>query len=371
MASRIVFHVDLDAFFASCEELRRPELRGRALVVGGDPRNGEGRGIVTTANYEARKFGLRSGMPVSRAWRLCPEAVFVRPDFDYYSGMARRAFDDLRARHPVLERASIDEAYIDATQVCSWSGAADFAAGVQRAVAAATGGLSASLGAGPNKLVAKIASDFRKPRGVTVVPPDEVQAFLDPLGVRRIPGIGPKTEPALAALGVRTIRDLRTYDPRILEERFGSQGAWMARAARGESDSPVQSAWEPSKSVGAERTYMEDTRSPAVVRATLRRLMSDLEDELGDAYWWKTVTLKVRYADFHTISRQASLPRHARDTAWARREVLRLLEGALADPRPVRLVGLRFGELAYGVRQRELTPYLGAPRPHLAAAGAG
>src|SRR5688572_16911240 len=188
MQERIIFHLDLDAFFASCEEMRRPELKGKPLVVGSDPRGGKGRGIVTTANYEARKFGIKSAMPISMAWRACPDANFVPTDHTFYSSVARKIFDALKERHPVFERTSIDEAYLDVTNECTWDTAEAFAKDVQRSVADVSGGLGISIGIAPNKLVAKIASDFRKPRGVTLVRPDVVQSFLDPLGVRKIPG---------------------------------------------------------------------------------------------------------------------------------------------------------------------------------------
>lgn len=360
MAERVVFHLDLDAFFASCEELRRPELKGKPLVVGSDPREGKGRGIVTTANYEARKFGVHSAMPISIAWRLAPDANYVPPDHSFYSSVARNIFDALRERHPVFERASIDEAYLDVTNECTWDTAEALARRVQEDVARTSGGLGISIGIAPNKLVAKIASDFRKPRGVTLVRPEFVQRFLDPLGVRKVPGIGPKTEPELHALGIRTVRDLRLADPEMLRSRFGSHGDWMMQAAQGTYASAVNTSWEPNKSISSEHTYFEDTRDPLEIRATLRRIMSDLEDELSDGYWWKTVALKVRFEDFETITRQASIPRPARDTTWARRVVLQLLARVLDDPRPVRLIGLRLGDLVYAPRQPDLRQFVAA-----------
>ena len=357
MAERIIFHLDLDAFFASCEEMRRPELKGKPLVVGSDPRGGKGRGIVTTANYEARKFGIKSAMPISMAWRACPDANFVPTDHTFYSSVARRIFDALKERHPVFERTSIDEAYLDVTSECTWDTAEALARDVQLFIAKVSGGLGISIGIAPNKLVAKIASDFRKPRGVTLVRSDLVQSFLDPLGVRKIPGIGPKTEPELHALGIHTIRELRNADAEMLRSRFGSHGDWMLQAAQGRHGSTVNTLWEPNKSISSEHTYFEDTRNPFEIRSTLRRIMSDLEHELSDGYWWKTVALKIRYQDFETVTRQASIPHPAKDTTWARRAVLRLLEGALSDPRHVRLVGLRLGDLVYAPGQPDLRKF--------------
>lgn len=355
---RIVIHLDMDAFFAACEVQRRPDLAGRPVVVGADPDDGRGRGVVTTASYEARPYGIRSGMPISTAWRRAPDAVYLPTDHAHYRAVSRRIFDALRAAH-VVEQVSVDEAYLDATERTTWDGVESFAASVQDDVAAASDGLTCSLGVAPNKLVAKIASDVNKPAGVTVVPPDRVQAFLDPLGAGRVPGIGPKSVQALDAMDVRTIRQLRAQPADTLDDRFGAHGRWMHRAARGQDDSPVNDAWEPNKSMSEERTFSRDATDARKVLAALRRMMDDLEEDLArQDYWYKVVAVKIRYADFTTLTRQASLPHHAQDTTAARRLVPRLVDELLGDPRPVRLVGLRLGELAHGLGQRDLPYYV-------------
>jgi DNA polymerase IV (DinB-like DNA polymerase) len=356
-SGRIVVHLDMDAFFAACEIQRRPDLKGTPVVIGADPRSGAGRGVVTTASYEARPFGIGSGMPISQAWRRNPDAVFLPTDHAHYHNVSRSIFDALRARH-VVEQVSVDEAYIDATDRTDWSRADDFARSLQQEVAAASGGLTCSLGVAPNKLVAKIASDRRKPAGVTVVPPASVQGFLDPLAVGVVPGIGPKSVEALAAMGVETLSDLRAFSMQDLENAFGAHGVWMHRAARGEHDAPVSDAWEPHKSVSTERTFPEDLADRARIVATLRSMMDELEGELIDeGYWYKTVAVKLRYADFDTLTRQWSLPHHSQNTTEARRVVPRLVDELLSDPRRVRLVGLRFGELAHGLGQADLPSY--------------
>lgn len=347
----------MDAFFAACEVQRRPELLGRPVVVGADPDEGGGRGVVTTASYEARPFGIRSGMPISTAWRRAPDAVYLPTDHAHYRAVSRRIFDALRSGH-VVEQVSVDEAYLDATGETAWPKAASFAASVQAEVAAASGGLTCSLGVAPNKLVAKIASDVRKPAGVTVVRPDDVPAFLDPLEVGRIPGIGPKSVEALDAMGIRTLAQLRAQPADTLDDRFGAHGRWMHRAAHGQDDSPVNDAWEPNKSMSEERTFSRDVTDARRVRAALRRMMDDLEGGLArEDYWYKVVAVKIRYDDFTTLTRQASLPHHARDTTAARRLVPQLVDELLDDPRAVRLVGLRLGELAHGLGQRDLPYY--------------
>ncbi|HLE97875.1 MAG TPA: DNA polymerase IV, partial [Candidatus Thermoplasmatota archaeon] len=218
-AGRRILHVDLDAFYASVETRERPELVGLPVIVGADPKEGRGRGVVTTASYEARRFGVRSAMPISQAWRLCPQGVFVPPRFDLYHDVSERLFGILRATGAVVEAASIDEAYLDASTL-----AADFvearalARRIQDAVLDAER-VSASVGVASNKLVAKIATDMRKPAGVTVVPAGKEVAFLGPLPVRKIPGVGPKTEGQLRDMHVTTCGDLARTPAGVLASR--------------------------------------------------------------------------------------------------------------------------------------------------------
>lgn len=363
---RIVLHLDMDAFFASCEEQRHPESAGRPLVVGASPREGRGRGVVIAANYAARRFGLRSAMPIQEAWRRCPEAVYVPPDHRHYGEMSRRIFEDLAARFPI-QRSSIDEGSLEAGPYTDWTGAAEFAAEIQARVAKATGGLGCSIGLGPNRLVAKIASDHRKPRGITPVPPDQVLTFLDPLPARSIPGIGPKTAQRLSEQGVLTVADLRRIPFEILTARFGAHGAFMHRAARGEGDGMAGSEADRSHSMSEERTLMEDTRDRGLLVRLLRRMMTSLERDLErHRYWFRNVAVKVRFSDFETHTKQASFPRPTSDTTLARRAVPGLLDAFLGDRRPVRLIGLRFGELAEPEGQRTLREF---PFPHACKPG--
>lgn len=359
---RIVLHLDMDAFFASCEELRHPEAAGGPLVVGASPKEGRGRGVVIAANYAARRFGLRSAMPIQEAWRRCPEALYVAPDHRHYGDTSRRIFEDLGGSFPVRQ-TSIDEASLEAGPYTDWTAAPEFAARIQARVAKTSGGLGCSIGVGTNRLVAKIASDHRKPRGITLVPPAETLSFLEPLAARCVPGIGPKTERRLAEQGIRTIADLRRTPIELLATQFGVHGEFMHRAARGEGDGMMGSEAERTHSMSEERTLLEDTRDRGVLVRLLRRMMTSLEQELArHRYWFRNVALKVRFSDFETHTKQASFPRPTSDTTPARRAVPRLLDAFLDDLRPVRLIGLRFGELAEPEGQRTLHDFV-FPRP--------
>src|SRR5438552_7750991 len=228
--SRIVLHVDMDAFYAAVEERYSPELRGRPVVVGADPKEGHGRGVVTTANYLARRYGIGSAMPISRAWRLAerarlngePPAIFVRGDFELYRRVSHRIMELLESQADAFQGGGIDEAYLDVSSLETFEAAADRARAIKAAIVEREG-LTCSVGIAPNKLVAKIASDFQKPDGLTLVQPESVQEFLDPMSIRVIPGIGPKAGAALNQRGIRTIRQLREIE---LEQLAAWMGRW-------------------------------------------------------------------------------------------------------------------------------------------------
>ena len=337
---RFVIHMDLDAFFASVEELDHPEWAGFPLVVGADPQAGRGRGVVTTANYEARKFGVRSATPISQAWQLCPHARFVRPRFERYAEKSGEVFRVLRGMADLVEPASIDEGYVDATgRAATFADAVALARAVQERIRAETS-LSASVGVATSKLVAKIATDMRKPAGLTAVPPGTEEAFLAPLPARKIPGVGPKTEARLAELGIATCADLAAAPASLLAREFGSWGPRLGQLARGIDDSPVEASWE-RKSVGSETTFDRDEADPEEWERTLRTLADEVGASLREeGRVARTVTLKVRLQGFETHTRARTLPRPVSDAATLARVALDLLR-EFAPPRPVRLLGLR------------------------------
>jgi DNA polymerase-4 len=342
MTGRTILHVDMDAFFAAVEQLRRPELRGRPVVVGGDgdPRK---RGVVSTASYEAREFGVRSGMPLRTAYRLCPHAVFLPVDFDAYREVSERMHAILRDTGAVVESLGLDEAFLDCT------GLPETGEAIARAVKdriARELHLTASVGVGPNKLVAKIASGLSKPDGLVVISPQDVQSRLAPLPVTVLWGVGPKTAAhLLEAFGVRTVGDLAAVPEDRLQEAFGPRaGAHLFRIARGIDESPVEAGGEP-KSISRERTFQVDLRRPETIRQMIRRLAVEVAGDLREAgYRAATITLKIRLAPFHTITRSRTLASPVDDDETVARVATELLDRVTVD-RPVRLVGVRAAKL--------------------------
>jgi DNA polymerase IV len=343
---RAILHLDMDAFYAAVEQRDRPELRGRPVVVGADPRGGRGRGVVSTASYEARRFGVGSAMPISVAFKLCPDGVYLPVDMEKYLGVSKQVMTILRGVTDIVEPLSIDEAFLDVTASRRALGSGEsIARRLKRGILEATG-LTASVGVATCKLIAKIASDLDKPDGLVVVPPGTEAAFLAPLAIRRLWGVGPKTEESLARLGVRTIGDLAALAPEVLVRRIGSHGEDLLRLAQGLDDRPVETQSE-AKSVGQEHTYDEDTAD----MARLRRTLLDLADGVGGrlrsgALRGRTVTLKYRDETFHTVTRAETLDA-ATDSGARLFEVAWRLMAGVHRGRKVRLLGLYasgFGE---------------------------
>ena len=308
---RVIAHVDMDAFYASVEVHHNPALRDKPVVVGADPKEGRGRGVVEAASYAARRYGIRAAMPISRAWKLSEAArrrgeepvVFAHGNRKLYIEMSTRVMAILAPFGDAFEEASIDEAYLDLSSLGSFEAAAERARALKREIAECEG-LTCSVGLGPNKLVAKIASDFKKPDGLTVVLPEEVQAFLDPMSIRVIPGIGPKTEAELNERDIRTVRDLRALELAQLAEWFGRWGEDLHAKARGVSDSVVSNEWEP-KSVGEQETFEVNTLEPTFILERVRVLAAEVFARLQRQGFraCRTVTITVRFAHFRTLTR--------------------------------------------------------------------
>jgi DNA polymerase-4 len=337
-AARKIVHVDMDAFFAAIEQRDRPELRGRPVVVGGDP---QGRGVVSTASYEARKFGIHSAMPAAQAKRLCPEAVFLRPDFEKYEAASHLIRGILRKYTDRIEPVSLDEAYLDVTvNTLRIEDPVELARLIKQNIKAATH-LTASAGVAPNKFLAKIASDMKKPDGLFVVHPGEVEEFLAPLPVRKIPGVGPVTEAKLKGLGILTCGDLLGKSRGFLAEKFGKFGLDLYEMARGIDESPVVTGWR-SKQVGCEETFERDLVDLAVMEREIERLADQAAERLrAEGFRGMTVTLKVKYADFTVITRAKTLQRPIEEAKAIAEEAITLLRNKTeAGKRKVRLLGV-------------------------------
>jgi DNA polymerase-4 len=337
VASATILHVDLDAFFAAVEQRDRPELRGKPVIIGGG--GPDDRGVVSTASYEARVFGVRSAMPLRTAGRLCPQGVFLPVDGAKYQAESRRVITILRRFTSRLEQVSIDEAFLDVAGSEALFGPPEEIARRIKAMINAETGLTVSVGVATTKLVAKIGSDLRKPDGLVVVPPGEEAAFLAPLPVSRLWGVGPATTAALAELGVRTIGDLAALPPSTLTRRFGTHGASLHERALGIDDDPVHEP-DAAKSVGHEHTFDEDTSDPEVIERTLLGLADGVAWRLrGMGRQAGTVVVKVRDSGFRTVTRQAPLPEPTDLTEPIFRTALALARPEVRGKR-IRLLGV-------------------------------
>ena len=354
----IIGHLDMDAFFAAVEERDHPEWRGLPLVVGADPREGRGRGVVSTANYPARRYGIHSAMPISRAWELAqaarrrrqPETIFVTPNFPRYSEFSRRVMAILRRYVPLIQEVGIDEAYLDLGFCQSFQGAEDLCRQIKEEIKAQEG-LTASVGIGPNKLVAKIASDHQKPDGLTVVRGEEAEDFMASLPLRKIPGVGPKTEQFLARRGMRKAADIKRLPPEELERLLGKWGLVLYEKVRGRGSALLRTAREP-KSLGEQETFSEDTMDLGFLFERLwgmcRGVLKSLQEEGFQSF--RTVVVTVRFADFETHTRSHTLAGPVNSPRVLQVEAMRLLLPFL-DRREnphhklIRLLGVRLEKL--------------------------
>jgi DNA polymerase-4 len=335
----ILAHLDLDAFFAAVEELEAPELRRRPLVVGGDP---HGRGVVATANYVARRFGIHSAMSCAEALRRCPQAVFLRPRHRLYSQYSKTVWNAVREVVPTVERTGMDEGYLDVGEVAPDFGRARAVAEAVQAAVRGTTSLSCSLGVASCKVVAKIASDRRKPGGVTVVPAGREAAFLSPFDVRRLPGVGPRSEERLRRVGIDTIGALAAVSDDVLRRLLpGKIGPLLRDRARGIDPRPLELSSE-TVSISAEETFPRDVDDRERLHEELRRLSEHVAERLATAgQTGRTVTTKVRYPDFSIRSRSTSLAVGIDDAERIWELACGLLDRALADrPGALRLVGV-------------------------------
>ena len=305
MAQRTIMHIDLDAFFVSVEQVDNPELKGKPVVVGGKPGS---RGVIATASYEARAFGLHSAMPIATAVRLCPQAIFIEGNYQLYIEVSKKFMAILADFSPFLEPMGLDEAYMDVTGFESLHGSIrQMALEIKQRVKDELG-IVASIGIATCKVVAKVASDESKPNGLIEVPSGGEAAFLAPLAVRKLPGVGKKTEQVLTGLGIRTIGQLARMRPTALKSRFGVFGEWLYHHANGIDNSSVTPPAE-AKSISRETTFEQDTRDNVLLSGTMRNLAervgADLRKQGKQA---KCVSIKVRYTDFTTITRQRTMP---------------------------------------------------------------
>lgn len=353
MHQRKIIHVDMDAFYASIEQRDFPELRGKPVIVGGKPNS---RGVVCTASYEARVFGVHSAMPCAHAYRLCPQGIFVPPRFEAYkeaSVIIRGIFESVTDK---VEPLSLDEAYLDVTEnTLGEPSATRVAEYIIKRIKEETG-LTASAGVATNKFLAKLASDMDKPAGLTVIPPKRVPEVLRALPVRRIHGIGKATEARLSNLGIHTTADLRAFGEADLIRKVGRMGSWYYQLAQGIDNREVN-GHRSRKSLGAERTFSEDLREPEDLEARLKDIATEVARRLEKSkFRGRTLTLKVTYKGFERISRSITFdPEAPRHPDALLRAGLNLLGGTQAQGRPIRLLGLSISNPLEAGQPQQLT----------------
>ena len=340
----------MDAFYASVEQRDKPELRGLPVAVGGSP---DQRGVVAAASYEARAFGVRSAMPMARAVRLCPSLVIVRPDFQRYRAASQAVFAIFRRVTPLVEPLSLDEAYLDVTEnVWGETLGQSVARRIKTEIKSATG-LTASAGVAPNKFLAKIASGWKKPDGLTVIAPERVEQFLQRLPVDALWGVGPVTAKRLRDRGIERLVDVRTASAKLLQDAVGSHADWLRRLADGIDDRPVEPN-QSAKSSGTENTFAEDLTDIGEIRNEIDEMARDgaawLERKM---LFCRTVTIKVRYSDFTTVTRSHSSDPPTRDADDLAARALALLDKTAAGHRPIRLLGVSVHNLVDPSEKRE------------------
>ncbi|MBN1431785.1 MAG: DNA polymerase IV [Methanomicrobiaceae archaeon] len=337
-SKRIIMHIDMDSFFASVEVRENPSLKGKPVVVGADPKEGSGRGVVSTCSYEAREYGIRSAMPVNVAYNHCPDCIFLPVNMPLYRETSASIMEIIKNYSDKFQQVSIDEAYIDVSYTGSFDKAAGIATEIKDRILSSEG-ITCSVGIGPGKVIAKMASGMNKPAGMTVVRPGEVRDFLNHLPVEAIPGIGRKTKHRLEKHGINTIKDLSECDIQELKSAFGKQGIMMHMLAHGIDDSEVIDK-KGQKSIGKQKTYPQDVSDESILNSDLVELCMNVHSRLKmKGYSCRTITVKIRYAGFIDRSKAESLLHPTGDLEAIYKKALEVFI-ALYDGRPVRSFGI-------------------------------
>ncbi len=344
----------MDYFYVAIEEKENPKLKGKPVVVGADPKKGKGRGVVSTSNYEARKFGLKSGTPISKAYKLCRDCIFLPVNMPLYVKVSERIMELLRKYADKSEQVSIDEMFLDiSNKVKDFNEAEQLAKKIKKDLYNKEN-LTCSIGVAPNKLVAKIASDFKKPDCLTVVKPQKVLGFLAPLGVRKLLGVGPKSEEALKEMGIKTVRQLAKTKQAKLIDAFGSFGHDLHLMSKGIDESEVEEVYE-IKSIGRQTTFQEDTKDRNLIFKTIDMLAKGTHEELKqEKLFYKTVTLTARFEDFDTHTSAKSIKIATDNFETMKKTAKELIKPYLNDKRKIRLIGVRVSKFSEKEAQKQL-----------------
>ena len=340
----------MDAFFAQVEERENPQFKGKLIIVGADPKKGKGRGVVSTANYEARKYGIHSAMPISKAYQLCPKAIFLPVNIELYQKVSKNIMEIVKKYSPIFEQISLDEAYLDLPTLLAmankvgkniWGEARNLAKKLKKEILEKEK-LTSTVGIGPNKLIAKMAAEKAKPNGLLVILPNQVKKFLEPLDIEDLPGIGPKTAEKLRAININKIKELKKISKPKLKEMFGVVGEKIYERARGIDESPVTSE-EIVKSIGKEHTFEKDTRDPEIIFGTFDKIIENVYQELlENNFSFKTITVICRFSGFETHTKSKTLKEPTNNFAVLKTEAEKLLlKFLIENPKLIRLIGLR------------------------------
>ena len=338
---RIILHIDMDYFFAQVEERENPQFKGKPVVVGADPKEGKGRGVVSTANYEARKYGIHSAMPISKAYELCPTAIFLPVNMELYQKVSEKIMEIIKKYSKIWEIVSLDEAYLDISFLKSYQKAENLAKKLKKEIYEKEK-LISTIGIGPNKLIAKMAAEKAKPNGLLMIKLNQVKSFLEPLDIEELPGIGPKTAEVLRNLKINKIKELKKISKAKLKEMFGIVGETIYERARGIDEEQV-SPEEIIKSIGQEHTFEKDTRDPEIIFATFEKIIKNVYQELiENKFYFKTLTVICRFRGFETHTKSKTLREPTQNLKILKKEAKKLLlKFLIENPKLIRLIGLR------------------------------
>jgi len=354
--TRFILHADLDCFFASVEMRDNPELRGKPVIIGADPKGGSGRGVVSTCSYEAREYGLHSAMPISQAYKLCPHGTYLRPNGKKYSEVSEKVMQILETFADKFQKVSVDEAYLDVSERCSnFDDVRQLAIQIKENVKKDIG-ITCSIGASTCKSIAKIASDENKPDGICIVPPQKIKDFLSPMSITRIPGIGNKTKKPYYKLGIKKVGDLYDISLRKMIDQFGKHSKWVWKVIHGLDKRKVSEDYQGRKSISKERTFSKDTNDHQLIVSTLEKLNAKLHKILiKKSITYRTITIKVRFENFRTHTRSKSIDYPICNSHKALQIILELYEEFSKVFKKVRLIGVKFSNFERTTKMRQTT----------------
>jgi len=353
--SRLILHCDLDSFFASVEIRDNPLYKGKPVIIGADPKEGKGRGVVSTCSYEARKFGLHSGMPISQAFKRCPHGIYLRPNFEKYHEASEEVMEILKNYSSKFQQVGADEAYLDITEKCSnFNEVKNIAFKIQREVYEKVG-ITISIGGAPTKSIAKIASDYRKPNGITIVRSDNLKMFLSNMDITRIPGIGKKSKKYYQKKGVNVIGDIISTPLYVMIEKFGKHGKWVWEVANGLENNKVQKNNNLRNSISKERTFIRDTDNFYFILSELNKLNEIININIKKRnIYYRTITLKIRFGNYSTFTRSKTFDYSFQDKDISMKTILTLYEEFHKQDKKIRLIGIKFSNLTINKKNKQL-----------------